>query len=331
MTNENDVTVETFEVEPISEEKINEFHSRSNDDFRNFIKRPDEYFAQVADLQFNPNRTGCKLPWNFAGPVQDFRFRPAELTVWAGANGTGKSLLTSQIAIELSAQGEPCCLASFEMSGAMTSFRLMKQVIGSPSDTDELRNALYALRGRIYLFDQQRRVTYDEMYKLAYYCAKKLKVKHLFIDSLMMCVDGTDDYNGQKDFVYQLTQIAQHLEIHIHLIAHMRKGSINARSGEEQDNIAGTGAITDLAFNVFTVIQNREKKAARLINDEDKLRELQNEYDILLKLTKHRNGQMLGAIPLWYCPEYLSYCDSPDRIPPSLYRPDLVSDEVIDF
>jgi twinkle protein len=330
---EDDMTVEDFDAPPISEEVINEFHSEANDEFKNYVKRPDEYFAQVADIQFNPHKAGAPLPWQFKFRNSDFRFRPAEITVWAGANATGKSMLTSQLAIELSAAGEPCCLASFEMAGGMTAYRLMRQLVGIPTDEEEARTALLSLRNRIWIFDQQRRVTYDEMYKLAYFCAKKLHVKHLFIDSLMMCVDGTDDYNGQKNFVYQLTQIAQHLEIHIHLIAHMRKGSVNAKVNEEQDNIAGTGAITDLAFNVFTITPNREKKAARLQGDINRLNELAKEYDIIMKLTKHRNGETMGAIMLWRNNDYLSYCDNPELIPPAAQRSDLKAndDEAISF
>jgi len=63
----------------------------------------------------------------------------------------------------------------------------------------------------------------DALAAVIRYCGQKLGVQHMVVDSLMKCVRGTDDYNGQKDFVDLLTQFARDNAIHMHLVHHAKK------------------------------------------------------------------------------------------------------------
>ena len=70
----------------------------------------------------------------------------------------------------------------------------------------------------MWLYDQQGTVTTSQVVAVTRYCAMELGVTHVFIDSLMKCVAGEDDYNAQKSFVDELTALARDHNVHIHLI-----------------------------------------------------------------------------------------------------------------
>lgn len=255
-------------------------------------------------------------------------FRPGEVTIWGGANGNGKSLVTGQIALGLVAQGEKVCIASFEMKPSKTLERMGRQYSGfNPHDpafagSEEARESLinvYAefrdwTDGKLWLYDQQGTVTVAQVVAVARYCAKEKGITHFFIDSLMKCVAGEDDYNGQKHFVDELTAIARDYGIHIHLVHHIRKPSDESHKPNKYD-YKGSGAITDQVDNVISVWRNKvkEKKRAEGKIVEDK------EPDGLLICDKQRNGEWEGSIGLWFHRESMQYVGGPGDEPIAMH------------
>lgn len=72
------------------------------------------FAAEVAREMFATTRpVAIVLPWSMTHPK--FAFRDGEVTLWAGINGHGKSLMLSQVVLSLCAQEQRCCVASFEM------------------------------------------------------------------------------------------------------------------------------------------------------------------------------------------------------------------------
>ena len=60
-----------------------------------YIKPASEYKDEIVDRFYNPACVrGAKLPWGKAEFLM--QFRPAEVSVWLGYNGHGKSLLLGQ-------------------------------------------------------------------------------------------------------------------------------------------------------------------------------------------------------------------------------------------
>ncbi len=161
------------------------------------------------------------MPWRKTHSL--IAFRPGEVTIWGGANGNGKSLVTGQVALSLIAQDQKVCIASFEMKPSKTLERMGRQFSGFNADdpafagSDQAREELVKVYqqfkewtdARLWLYDQQGTVTTAQIIAVTRYCAKELGVSHFFIDSLMKCVAGEDDYNGQKKFVDELTAIAR--------------------------------------------------------------------------------------------------------------------------
>lgn len=276
----------------------------------------------------NPKREKQSvMPWRKTHGL--LQFRPGEVTVWGGANGNGKSLVTGQIALNLCTQGEKVCIASFEMKPLKTLERMGRQwscfnvkdpaFIGNESVKQDFIDLYQQFRdwtnGRLWLYDQQGTVSASQVCAVVRYCAKEKGISHFFVDSLMKCVASEDDYNGQKQFVDELTAIARDHEIHVHLVHHIRKPADESHKPSKYD-YKGTGAITDQVDNVVSVWRNKAKEKKReaggLVEDKDP--------DALLICDKQRNGEWEGQIGLWFDPNSQQYLGNPGDEPMSLYK-----------
>lgn len=252
-----------------------------------------DFMHEVLDIRVHKiaNNRGDSLPWERA---QGVSFRPGEVTLWMGINGHGKSAITAQFALWLALQNKRSCIASFEMLPKMTVDRMLCQAAGGSSPTIELAWDFFAaLTGKVWIYDRRDSVNLPMLYAVIRYCALEKGVTHFFVDSLMKCVRGEDDYNGQKDFVADVCSLARELGIHIHLVHHVRK------SGAEKDipgkfDAKGSGAITDQVDQVLTVWRNKAKEQDRANGKAD-----EEMPDFLLICDKNRNGGWEGRIPLW--------------------------------
>jgi twinkle protein len=280
-------------------------------DHQQKVKTASLYAQALLDrMQSTHREKQLFMPWGKThGLIQ---FRPGEVTVWGGANGNGKSLVTGQVAMSLCAQDEKVGIASFEMKPLKTVERMGRQWTkcslndgNALSDPDLRRQMIDQYEqfrdwtdGKLWLYDQQGTVQWKQVCAVARYCAKELGITQFFVDSLMKCVAGEDDYNGQKAFMDELCSIARDCNIHIHLIHHIKKPATDTQLPTKYD-FKGTGAITDQPDNVIAVWRNKAKEKLRQSNkvfDE-------KAPDTLLIVDKQRNGEgWEGSIGLWYDP-----------------------------
>ena len=146
--------------------------------------------------------------------------------------------------------------------------------------------------------------------------AKEFGCKHIFIDNLMKVVHAEDDYTGQKEFVQGCCQIARELSVHIHIVHHVRKG------GSEKDEIdkfavRGSSAIVDQIDNLVLIRRNLDKE--RLAEQRELTpTEDQDAADSLLRISKQRNGDFMGLVPLWFDKRGAVFCTSAERALPRL-------------
>ncbi|MDQ1346412.1 MAG: hypothetical protein QG586_1944 [Pseudomonadota bacterium] len=235
---------------------------------------------------------GDPLPWEKAHQI---RFRPGEVTLWHGINGHGKSALTTQVAAWLAIRDRRSCIASFEMLPERTIERMIKQVCGGANPHATYLDEFFpAFKSRIFIYDRRDRVDRALLLRVIRYCAVEKGVSHFWVDSLMKCVAGEDDYNGQKDFVGDLCALARETGLHIHLVHHVRKTGDESQVPNKFD-AKGSGAITDQVDNVLAVWRNKAKEASRQLGeavDEGK-------PDFLLCCDKQRNGGWEGKIGLY--------------------------------
>lgn len=268
--------------------------------------------ALIQSIRSGHEVTGARLPWSKTH--DNLRFRGGEVTLWQGINGHGKSQLLGQVTLGFAAQGEPVCVASFEMTPSRTLARLLRQFAMNDRPSEKAANSMMDWsKGRYWLYDQQGTVKPQMIYAVIRYCADKLKIKHVVIDSLMKCVRGEDDYNGQKDLVDMLTMLARDLDIHIHLVHHVRKAD-NEDGVPGKFDGKGSGAITDQVDQMLTVWRNKRKE--RIV--EKMLRgggqvdeETKRMPDAMIVCDKNRHGEWEGPVSLWYHHQSLQY--TPDN------------------
>lgn len=270
------------------------------------VRRASEYIDEVIEGLFSgaPEPGAC-MPWGKTHDV--FRFRKGEVTLWIGINGHGKSLVTGQQVLSLMGQGERACIASFEMKPRKTMARMGRQWVGAAPQRDTSNTAAIASQRDVYrqfgewtddklwLYDQQGSVKPETVLGVIRYCAVELNIGHVVVDSLMKCVRGEDDYNGQKDFVNELCALAADLDIHIHLVHHIKKLATEDQEPGKFD-AKGSGSITDQVDNVLTVWRNKRKE-----KDQQAGKPVEAaEPDTLLICDKQRNGEWEGRVGLYF-------------------------------
>jgi twinkle protein len=280
-----------------------------------------------ADL-FAKREKKILLPWLKTRDV--FDFRPGEVTLWAGQNGHGKSLITSQIALSLIGQDQKICIASFEMKPVTTIKRMARQFIGMNPYAEEFQGEdgrkmltdLYDQFGDwidawMWFYDQQGTADSQAVLGMTKYCAAELGINHVFIDSLMKCVKGEDDYNGQKMFVDQLTSIARDMNIHVHLVHHLKKPKDENEVPDKYDS-KGSGSIVDQVDNVMLVWRNKAKEEDMKQHGVNS--KLHKDPDARLLCRKQRNGEHEPTVGLWFSQDAMQYVEGQGFPPIEFYK-----------
>lgn len=279
------------------------------------LKAARTYQDELIDF-FEGNLTeekGAKLPWETTG--DKVKQRPAELSIWTGINGHGKSQLLGYNAIGLIEQGERVCIFSGEMKPRRTLERMVRQIVATGSPTPKaVKQAFDFLDNRLWLFNVTGNAKAGRMLEVFAYARKRYGVTHFVIDSLMKCGFAEDDYNGQKVFVDKLCDFKEEHNVHIHLVAHPRKGESEHSMAGKMD-VRGSGSITDLADNVFSVWRNK-KKEDELTKDltDDERNKVESKPDAVLVCSKQRNGDWEGKIALWFNPVSLQYYETSRKV-----------------
>lgn len=280
-------------------------------DFSQYDKSPEganvipasSYVDIVADYYAGRlGHRGLSLPWSKThGKVS---LRPGEVSIWAGINGSGKSLLLNQIAMQAMKHDETVCIASMEMKPHTTMVRMTRQACGGVPHEPFTRKFHNWTDGRLWIYDQQGVVEAKRILQVLRYCdtglkqnGQRVRIKHFVIDSLMKCGIGVDDYNRQKGFVDELCAHARDTGVHIHLVAHERKGESSRKMGDKF-SVKGASEIVDQVDNVFIVWRNKDKEENAHESFPDA--EVQQQPDCVVRCDKQRNGEWEGKILLWY-------------------------------
>lgn len=269
---------------------------------RSFKDCKDEIYQRLQGCNY-----GERLPWESS--FDKFTLRPQEVSIFAGCNGGGKSLLTGQIA-SWAARKSKILIASLEMPLGSTAARMVRQCSGASEPSRKFADRWADWTDeRIWVYDQTRSVNTERIVAMIHFAAEGLGVNHVIIDNLSKC--GIDQhkegFKSQQKFVDDLGWVAKTLNIHIILVHHMRKPD-DMRHRANKYDVKGSGAITDLADNVVLVDRNTLK--------EDKKRTKspkydENEADTYLTVAKQRHGEWEGVIPLWFDPKSLQFVSRP--------------------
>jgi len=244
---------------------------------------------------------GISAPWERANGK--ILFRPAELSLWTGTNGHGKSQFIGQIVLHSMKQNARVCIASLELKPQKLLMRLTTQAAGLKEPSVEYITAINEwYHDKAWLFDLVGTAKQDRLLEVFLYARQRYGIDVFVIDSLMKCGIAEDDYKTQKFFVEQLCDFKNQYDCHVHLIVHPRKGADESKMPGKLD-MKGTGALADLADNCFSVWRNKNKE-----NEIQKIMSVGGEppsdvvrkIDCLWTCDKQRNGDWEGKIGLWF-------------------------------
>ncbi len=236
-----------------------------------------------------------------------FEFRRGEVTVWTGYNGHGKSLLLSQVQLGLAMQGERFMVYSGEMEPGRLLKRTVKQASGLDRPSMAYIDAVGEwLNERLWLFNIQGSAKLDRLLEVFAYANKRYGVGHFVIDSLMMLDvpdDGPGSMSEQRKAIQKMCDFAKRNGVHVHLVAHPRKGKDETGAPGKLD-VAGSSKITDGADNVFGVWSARKDESGPI----------DDMPDAMLELHKQRNGDTQHfKLSLWYVRDAQQFSTSSRR------------------
>jgi len=235
---------------------------------------------------------------------EHFRFRPYEITIWSGFKGHGKSSALSQVLLGLMQQKRKIFVCSPEFHPVELLYRFLVQILDSDDPTDEEADFFLELASQwLWLYDVQSSLKPHDVPALCRWVCEHIKPDHIVIDSLMKCGLAPDDYAGQKRLVDQIQSVAHQSPVHIHLVAHARKGNSDDKPARLHD-IKGASEIADLAENIISVWRNKGKEQAYSRQDYSR----NDEPDALFIVEAQRNcGGWIGTVNLNYKPSSMLF------------------------
>ena len=246
----------------------------------------------------------------FVKTEEDFRIRPAELTVLTGVSGHGKSMWLSQVVLSLMGQDTKCLISSLEMRPVLTLARMIQQTLKTTDPTPEYISAWCARAAeKLYLYDQTGSTTSDDMIATMFYGKHVLGCSVFIIDSLMKMSDiSEDNYEKQKLFIDRLATTCRDLNVHVFLVAHTRKMADETEI-PDATHILGSSHIRNLCDNIICVWRNKKKELDIEENNktEDELKRIP---DCLVYLQKQRNYPVEGKWSFWFDKKGLRYTES---------------------
>lgn len=237
-----------------------------------------------------------------------FRFRPGEVSVWTGYNGHGKSQFLGQAMLGLMRNDERVLIFSGEMLPKKIMSRLTRQAAGCGDPTiPYIRQVNRWFDDRLWLYRHVGQADSTRLLEVFAYGARRYGIRHFVVDSLMMLADvpeeGKGAFEAQRQFMSRVTAFAKQFAAHVNVVAHPRKAA-DEKSGPGKLDVSGSGKITNMADNVFSVW-------ARLREETE---EDDGSPDAKVELLKQRNGEAQHrAMYLWFEPKSLQYCISNRR------------------
>ena len=261
---------------------------------------------------------GYHSPWDKVNGK--ILFRPDELSVWTGINGHGKSQFLGQIILHAMRQNARVCMASLELKPRRLLMRLTRQAGAIADPTPEYIRAIHEwYENKLWLFDLVGTAKSKRLLEVFLYARQRYGIDVFVIDSLMKLDIAEDDYKAQKALVEQLCDFKNLHGCHIHIVVHPRKGADESRPPGKLDN-KGTGAISDLADNCFTVWRNKykeyliQRQASGMPLAAKELDYLKG-ADCKWCCDKQRNGDWEGVFGFWFHGASLQYLTQPEQKP----------------
>ena len=214
------------------------------------IRGAEDFATEVMNYYMTGEKlNGIKLPhreWD-----SKFRLRSGEISLLGGINGAGKSLWASEVMLSAMNQGYKCLSISLEMSPKSQLARMWRQASLQVEPTMEagLQFTKWA-KGKMWFYDQNGTVDPRTLMSVLRYAKDHHDVDFILVDSLFCLSMNSDDWNGQKQVMQALANAARHLDVHVMLVTHARKGQ-DVKTKLSKWDISGSSDLTNRADVVF--------------------------------------------------------------------------------
>lgn len=293
----------------VSKQAINDYYNSGYGSSEFMVKDTSVFTEDVVKYFSEEIHSGKSLGW--IKTEEDFRIRPAELTVVTGVSGHGKSMWLSQVILSLMSQNTKCLISSLEMRPVLTIARMCQQTLKTTDPTPEFI-VKFCTRAseKLYLYDQTGSTTSEDMIATMYYGKHILGVEVFVIDSLMKMSDiSEDNYERQKLFLDRLATTCRDLNVHVFLVAHTRKMA-DETVAPDATHILGSSHIRNLCDNILCIYRCK-KKEFDIESGEKTAEELKGVPDCVVYLQKQRNYPVEGSWGFYFDKKGLRYKESP--------------------
>lgn len=228
-------------------------------------------------------------------------FNPSELSIWSGSNGSGKSSILSQLAIEGIEQGFKVAMFSGELQADRVLNWVSLQCAGKKQTQATQYENFYTvaeqtkekinkwLEDKLYIYNNDRGTKVENVLSAIKDCIERNKINMVILDNMMSLslasVSG-EKYEKQTTLVLALCELAKKYKVHIMFVAHPRKAIGFLR----KTDISGTADITNAADNVF-IIHRVNTDFKRFTKQDLGLKEDNPlySYDNVIEVTKNRD------------------------------------------
>lgn len=303
---------EVMEHLTITKEEVENYESKYVEDF--LIKDINSFADAVVNYYYKELNAGKSL--GLPKLDEGFVCRPAELTLVTGISSHGKTQILMQWINTLS-KNSKCLIMSMEMRPEITLARLCKIALGrnstgSPPTEKFIREYCEEKNEKIYIYDQQQETTSANIFASIIYAKEVLDCEFIVVDSLMTVADvGESDngYNEQKKFINKLSVLCKALNVHIFLVAHLRKVADELQAPDAQA-IYGSSNIRNLTDNILMVYRNKLKEKWEM-DGEKSDEELRIIPDAMVYIQKQRNYPYEGKFGFYFNKNSLTYQESP--------------------
>lgn len=261
------------------------------------LKGPSAFITDVLRELADDGTSGDALPWRKA--EHRLRLRPHETTLWAGANGSTKSTLLSEVMLSLAHAGRRVVVMSLEMPAYRVAAKMAIQAFAQRHPDPARVEAWAESLGEAMCFlDMTGDIEPAEAVKLTRYCAHELGTQHILIDNLTKIISADNEAaEQQRRFLAQIHRTGIDTGLHVHLVAHTRKpaGGSDENRPPGRYEVAGSRTLVDQPDNVVMLWRNRPKEAAQ---EKGELGHA-SEPDLSIRVDKQRHGPFEGSIGLW--------------------------------
>ena len=209
-------------------------------------------------------------------------FDKPSLNVWSGNNGSAKSTLLNQIAINAVNQGFKVAIYSGELRGKKMKRWLLFQAAGKQynkksnyneydyyTPTNVKDKIVEWLEGKLFNYNTRYSHNIEQVCLEVEKLVKEQQVDMLIMDNLS-CLDIEELDGGineqQKAAIKMLLRLTERLEVATHLVVHPKKAEQYLR----KNDVSGAKTLTDLADSVFFVHrwnQDTQKAAKEFMSD----------------------------------------------------------------